>query len=81
MPDSRPLRWLRALSPPRLSRWVADHANPIVVKELRQAVRSRAFVGLFMLLLGVCVVISLAACGRGETGMTNGSDVFAAFLT
>ncbi len=37
--------------------WCADRVNPIVVKEVRQAIKSRQFAVLFMLLLTSCLVI------------------------
>ncbi len=37
----------------RVVEWLDDHLNPIVVKELRQAMRSRLVVGVLMLLLVV----------------------------
>ncbi|NQT85341.1 hypothetical protein HQ560_01165 [bacterium] len=66
------------MKPLRLATWVSDHTNPVVVKELRQAVRSRVFVGVFMLLLGVCVVISLSAASEG--GQDSGMETYRTFL-
>ena len=61
----------------------SDRSNPIVVKEVRQAVKSKAYIGLYLILLFVCVVISLFACGyylRSGVGSAIGNEVFAAFL-
>lgn len=62
---------------------VADRSNPIVIKEIRQAVKSKAYIGLYMLLLFACVAISLFACGaylRSDAGSSLGDEVFGAFL-
>ncbi|NQT87848.1 ABC transporter permease [bacterium] len=64
----------------KLTAWFDDHANPIVVKELRQSVRNRVFIGLFLLLLGVCVVISLFACDSYRESARAGRETFGAFV-
>jgi hypothetical protein len=51
----------------------SDRINPIVVKEVRQGLRTRTFVGSFLTLLIVCVLIALYAwaanlAGEGEDG-------------
>ncbi len=51
----------------RVIEWLDDHLNPIVVKELRQAVRSRLVVGVLMLLL----VVLLAAMTLFVLDVTN----------
>ncbi len=61
----------------------SDRSNPIVVKEVRQAVKSKAYIGLYLILLFICVVISLFACGsylRSGVGSAIGNEVFGAFL-
>ena len=68
----------------RLAELAADRTNPIVIKEVRQAVRSRSYVGLYMLLLAACVVISILACGAylrsDNPNVALGGDAFGAFL-
>ncbi len=62
---------------------ITDRSNPIVIKEVRQAVKSKAYIGLYLVLLFVCVVISLFACGsylRSGVGSSIGDEVFGAFL-
>ncbi len=44
--------------PPLADRF-ADRMNPILVKEVRQAMKSRGFVGTLMLLIGACWLVSL----------------------
>lgn len=43
---------------------IGDHINPIIVKEVRQAARSRAFVVLVVLTLLACLLITLNAVAR-----------------
>jgi len=64
------------------SEWLSDRGNPIVVKEVRQAVKSKAYIGLYMVLLCAGVTISLFACAayRADTRSAIGGDVFNYFL-
>jgi hypothetical protein len=66
--------------------WVAalsDRMNPLVVKELRQGVRSRVLWSAFALLLTACLVISLIAFLGSVSGELRGDgrQYFAAFFT
>ena len=67
-----------------LARRLVDRANPIVVKEVRQAVRNKAYVALYQIVLFVCLAISLVACGSyvqtGNPQASIGDEVFIAFL-
>ena len=66
-----------------IAQLISDRSNPIVIKEVRQAVKSKAYIGLYLVLLFVCVVISLFACGsylRSGVGSAIGDEVFGAFL-
>jgi hypothetical protein len=61
--DDRPVDTVAAEPPekPRtgLLGWLDERMNPIVLKELRQAVRSRFIVGVLMLLLGLQLLVLL----------------------
>lgn len=50
----------------RFGVWLAEWANPIVVKEVRQGLRQRLFVVFFTLMLVSCVVISLVAFAASD---------------
>ena len=59
---------------PALIDWLDDRLNPIVVKELRQAVKSRLVVAILMLFLGIQLfllfVFLLTRGARGEMKRT-----------
>jgi hypothetical protein len=61
----------------------SDRMNPLVVKELRQGVRSRALWSAFALLLTACLVISLMAFLGSVSGELKGDGrhYFVAFYT
>lgn len=66
-----------------LGRWLSDRTNPIVVKEIRQAVKSKTFIGLYDVALLVCLAISLIACGsyaQQDPTKAMGDNVFYALL-
>ena len=72
---------LTALSAP--TRWLDDRINPIVVKELRQAVKSRFIVGVLLLMLAILVatlllfVMNSRNLGLASSG--EGRDLFLIF--
>ena len=72
---------LTALSTP--ARWLDDRINPIVVKELRQAVKSRFIVGVLLLMLAILVatlllfVMNSPNLGLASSG--EGRDLFMIF--
>lgn len=75
-----------AAAPPtrrhRLAGWLDDSASPMVVKELRQGVKSRAFGFSFMLMQGLmvfCVVLYSVAFSR-EADQTAFNAIFWIFL-
>jgi hypothetical protein len=59
-----------------LSRW-SDRLNPILVREVQQAVKGRAFVFTVLLALAVSVVIATAVAGSYEGNDRSGRDAFA----
>lgn len=67
---------------PELSRWsrASDWLNPILVRELQQAVKGRAFSLSVLAALVVMVVIAVVAVQDGESSRTAGRDVFSAGL-
>ncbi len=71
-----------AASPSRLA-FLDDRVNPIVVKELRQAVKSWFIVGLLLLLLSVLTLIQLiwvmSSTDLGSTSSDGGRDLFLVF--
>ncbi len=50
----------------RLGEWVADRVNPIVVKEMRQGLRTRVFWIFFALMVLACLFISLVAVAAAD---------------
>ncbi len=70
-----------AAVPGWMERW-GDRLNPLVVKEVRQGVRSRLFWVCFGLMLLACFVISLVAfvSTRDRGTSTMGSEFFIAFF-
>jgi hypothetical protein len=69
----------------RLANWRQWEANPIVVKELRQAVRSWAVTGMLLLFLAVlfCAAFAFLASQSidNQQNQELGGDVFRVFLT
>ncbi len=79
-PASPPDVWERLDA--RLERW-ADHLNPILVKETRQALKSHQFLITFMLLLLACWLWSVFApvlLGPGFAYASKGADVLYGYL-
>jgi hypothetical protein len=67
-----------------MSRAVADRVNPIVVKELRQAVRSRLVVAVLLIFLSVCVVtigLFVMLDPNIATRSRAGAELFAILMT
>lgn len=62
-------------SPSRWSRW-SDRLNPILVREVTQAVKGRAFGLTVFAALGISVVIALAVVGDGGAGPSSGRNAF-----
>lgn len=64
----------------RVSRWVDDRINPIIVKELRQAVRSKFVTAAMMLFLVVALVVMgfrlMEMDDQGTFDTTAGREVF-----
>ena len=60
----------------RYSAWVSNRANPMLVRTLRQELRSKTFIGIFVLLL---VVAALSAIGTA--GMVTDSTISTAGRT
>ncbi len=59
---------------------LAEFAGPIVVKEVRQALRARAFGVFFGLLLTACFLLALIVWSSGNRRAMNGEEAFALFL-
>lgn len=69
--------------PGKTTNWIDDRMNPIVVKELRQAVKSRFVVSVMMLMLVLLMIIlaSVLLMQDGRRGIDEdaGSDLFLVF--
>ncbi len=63
----------------RAGQRLADHVNPIVVKEIRQGLRTRVFWIFFGLMLFACVVISLVAFAAADGIGSDGRYYFFAY--
>jgi hypothetical protein len=63
----------------RLELWISDHANPILVRTVRQELRSRTFIGVFVLLLVVSTLsaIGFAGTASGSAQATAGRGLYA----
>jgi hypothetical protein len=76
----------RAQATLSLLQWIertADRFNPILVKETRQALKSRQFTGTFMLLLVASLLVSfggLALAGQNIDYQSSGSNFFVAYF-
>ncbi len=72
--------------PPRITAWLVwfgDRINPILVKETRQALKSRQFTGTFMLLLAASLVVSfggVALIGPEIAYRASGGNFFVAYF-
>ncbi len=70
----------------RLDRWledVSDYLNPILVKETRQALRSRQFLVWFLLLLAACWVVTIGGVvilGPAARYAAGGGALFLAYF-
>lgn len=66
----------------RLDRWSAwsDRLNPILVREIVQAVRGRAFPLTVLGALAICVVIAITVASGGEANESAGRNAFSAGL-
>jgi len=71
----------RSETPPWLSR-LLERVNPIVIKEVRQGLRTKSFWIFFGLMLLACLVIALVAFGvTQDSGLeTSGPGFFSAFF-
>ncbi len=69
-------------SPPGLLARLGDRLNPLVVKEVRQGLRSRVFWASFGLMLLACLIISMVAYANvRDAGLTtHGQSFFFAFF-
>ncbi|PTL81210.1 ABC transporter permease [Vitiosangium sp. GDMCC 1.1324] len=67
---------------PRLLERLGDRLNPLVVKEVRQGIRSRVFWASFGLMLLACLILSMVAYASSQdSGLsTQGKDFFFAFF-
>jgi hypothetical protein len=81
-PAQPALSWAERLA--NFGDWLSDRLNPLVVKEVRQGLRTRIFWTTFTLLLVGCVVISLVAYAEaqdsGMRGVSSGQTFFYAFF-
>ncbi len=67
----------------RLDSWgeaLSDRVSPIVVKELRQGLRSRTFAVFFGLMLVTCLLISLGFLAAAQPGEAKGPMAFSAYF-
>lgn len=69
--------------PGKTTAWIDDHMNPIVVKELRQAVKSRFVVSVLMLMLTLLMIILAVVLieqdSRRGFDANAGADLFLVF--
>lgn len=75
--QSRAGRWWRAVDD--AAGWLSDRLNPILVKETRQALKSKQFMITFALLLSCCwgwSIIGVALMGEDAWRGTQGDDLF-----
>ncbi|MGZ3461727.1 MAG: ABC transporter permease, partial [Archangium sp.] len=72
----------REAARPRLLEWLGDRLNPLVVKEVRQGIRSRVFWMSFGLMLLACFILSMVAYASSRDGgaSTQGQGFFFAFF-
>jgi hypothetical protein len=63
----------------RFGERVGERVNPIIVKEIRQGLRTRAFWIFFSLMLFGCLVISLVAAATTEAYSNDGKGYFMAY--
>lgn len=52
--------------PGRLAAWISDRANPMLVRCIRQELRSKTFLGVFVLLLVVSAIAAIASAGASS---------------
>jgi hypothetical protein len=60
----------------RLAAWIGDHANPMLVRCIRQELRSKTFLGVFVLLLvvsAIAAIVSAAAASDRFNAQVGGS--------
>ena len=50
----------------RFATWLSDRANPMLVRCIRQELRSKTFLGVFVLLLVVCAIAAIASAGASS---------------
>ena len=58
----------------------ADRINPVILKEVRQAVRSRAIlasIGTFLAVLFISCLVTVSAAAKSRTPETYGDSLFA----
>ncbi|MDP0498364.1 MAG: hypothetical protein Q7Q73_19400 [Verrucomicrobiota bacterium JB024] len=67
------------LLPDSISQWLARRFNPILVKELRQGVRSRAYTLVFLIVQVVMVFYLIFGMAVKESGGSNNSELDAFF--
>lgn len=67
---------------PGLLAWLGDRLNPLVVKEVRQGLRSRVFWASFWLMLLACLILSMVAYAstREDSFSTQGQTYFFSFF-
>jgi len=63
----------------RFGERVGERVNPIIVKEIRQGLRTRAFWIFFSLMLFACLVVSLVAAATTEAYSNDGKAYFIAY--
>jgi hypothetical protein len=70
----------RAAAPHGLWERLSDRLNPILVREVQQAVKGRSFLLMVFGVLLVSVAIAVAVAADGEASQRNGRDAFSAGL-
>lgn len=71
MSDPAPLAPNPSPLPARLAAWVADRANPMLVRCIRQELRSKTFLGVFVLLLVVCAIAAIASASASSDSVNS----------
>ncbi len=55
----------------RFATWLSDRANPMLVRCIRQELRSKTFLGVFTLLLVVCAIAAIASAGASSDSVNS----------
>jgi len=71
MTDPAPLAPRPSPLPSRAASWISDRANPMLVRCIRQELRSKTFLGVFVLLLVVSAIAAIASAGASSDSVNS----------